>query len=244
MDAIVLAGSWGAQGRSRIVDEPDPMTPVGGAPFLDSLLEKLLNHSIIKRIVLAVSCEDSSVQDYFGNCAYNRKIVYAVEKSPLGTGGSILNALAYTRSQAVLAVRGNTLFDVNIHDMVDSHRQREADLTLALKPMGDCDRYGTVHLDGDERIVGFEDKKSKTTQIKTKGLISGGVYLFNQTLFDGLPKPLPHQFSFERDFLEDHLPQLSVYGFTASSDFIDIGVPEDYRRAQQALAESSYAQSA
>ncbi|MEM6449292.1 MAG: sugar phosphate nucleotidyltransferase [Cyanobacteria bacterium P01_D01_bin.105] len=246
MDAIVLAGGWGTRGRSRISEVPGPMAPVGGVPFLDILLEKLLAHSIIKRIVLTVGCKDSTIQDYFGNCAYNRKIVYAVEKSPLGTGGSILNALAYTRSQEVLVLKGDTLFDVNIHDMVDSHRQRKADLTLALKPMCDIGSYGTVHLNQHEReasmcqrIIGFEKKCCEP-----EGLVNSGVYLLNQTLFDGLPKPLPHRFSFESDFIEAYFHQLNVYGFISNGNFVNISIPADYRQAQQALSKSSYARTA
>lgn len=238
MDAIVLVGGLGTRLRSLITDVPKPMAPVAGVPFLDILLEKLSAHSIIERVILAVGYKRDVVQGYFGNLAYNRKVVYAIEKSPLGTGGAILNALAHTRSQEVLVLNGDTLFDVDIHDMVESHRQHKADLTLALKPMRDFSRYGTVQLDND-RIIGFEEK-----QYKSEGLINGGIYLLNQTLFDGLPKALPHRFSFESDFLEVYLSQLNVYGFTSSGYFIDIGIPEDYRRAQQELAKSSYAQSA
>ncbi|MFK8186599.1 MAG: nucleotidyltransferase family protein [Phormidesmis sp.] len=238
MDAIVLVGGLGTRLRSLITDVPKPMAPVGGVPFLDILLEKLLAHSMIDRVILAVGYKRNVVQEYFGDRAYNRKIVYAVEKSPLGTGGGILNALAHTRSQEVLVLNGDTLFDVNIHDMVEGHRQRNAELTLALKPMRDFSRYGTVRLNNN-RIVGFEEK-----QYQSEGLINGGVYLLNQTLFDGLPQALPHRFSFESDFLEVYLQQLNVYGFISSGYFIDIGIPEDYRRAQQELSKSRYAQTA
>lgn len=236
MDAIVLVGGLGTRLRSLITDVPKPMAPVGSVPFLDILLEKLLAHTIVDRVVLAVGYKREVVKNYFGDRVYNRKIVYAVEKSPLGTGGGILNALAHTRSREVLVLNGDTLFDVDIHSMVESHRQRQADLTLALKPMRDFSRYGTVGLEEDGCITGFEEK-----QYRREGLINGGVYLLNQTLFDGLPAPLPHKFSFETDFLEVYLNQLRVYGFVSPSYFIDIGVPEDYRRAQKELTKSSYA---
>lgn len=238
MDAIVLVGGLGTRLRSLITDVPKPMAPIGTVPFLDILLERLLAHSVIERVVLAVGYKRNVVQDYFGDRAYNRKVVYAIEKSPLGTGGGILNALAHTRSQEVLVLNGDTLFDVDISKMIESHRRCSADLTLALKPMQDFDRYGTVQLACD-RVVGFEEK-----QYKTQGLINGGVYLLNQTLFDGLPKPLPNRFSFETDFLEVYLDRLNVHGFTSPEYFIDIGIPEDYHRAQKELVRTSYARSA
>ncbi len=123
------------------------MAPVGGAPFLDILLNQLLCHSVIERVVMAVGYKREVVQNYFGDRTYNRKIIYAIEKEPLGTGGGIRNALAPTRSAEVLVVNGDTLFEVNIAAMVESHRQRQASLTLALKPVRDFSRYGTVRLD-------------------------------------------------------------------------------------------------
>jgi D-glycero-alpha-D-manno-heptose 1-phosphate guanylyltransferase len=236
MDAIVLVGGLGTRLQEIVTDRPKPMAPVGGVPFLDILLERLLQHSVIERVVLAVGYKRDVVQAYFGDRAYNRKIVYAIEKSPLGTGGAIRNALAHTRSHEVLVVNGDTLFEVDIAAMTASHRQHQADLTLALKPMRDFSRYGTVRLTAGQRITGFEEK-----QYQAEGLINGGVYLMNQTLFDGLTTPLPPKFSFETDFLEHYLAQLNIYGFTSPSYFIDIGIPDDYYRAQQELSKRACA---
>lgn len=253
MDAIVLVGGLGTRLRQVITDVPKPMAPVKGVPFLDILLERLLRYSVIERVVLAVGYKREVVQNYFGDRAYNRKILYAIEKEPLGTGGGIRNALAHTRSREVLVVNGDTLFDVDIEAMIESHRKHEADLTLALKPMRDFNRYGTVCLENAHleeahslgsseehhplqtaRVTGFQEK-----QHQTEGLINGGVYLLNQTIFDGLEKRLPHRFSFETDFLEIYLQRLKIHSFTSTGYFIDIGIPEDYHRAQHELAKSA-----
>ena len=239
MDAIVLVGGLGTRLRGVVSDVPKPMAPVGGVPFLDILLSQLLCHSLIERVVMAVGYKREVVQNYFGDRAYNRKVIYAIEKEPLGTGGGICNALAHTRSAEVLVVNGDTLFEVDIAAMVESHRQHQAALTLALKPMRNFSRYGTVRLDHPldrDRITGFEEKRHRQA-----GLINGGVYLLNQTLFDGLEQPLPQKFSFETDFLEVYLQQLKAYGFISTGYFIDIGVPDDYYRAQQELPKSVFA---
>jgi len=220
MDAIVLVGSSDTPLREVVTEVPKPMAPVGDVPFLDILLERLLRHSVVERVVLAVGYEHEVVQAYFGDLAYNRKIVYAIAKKSLGTGGSILNALAHTRSPEVLVVNGDTLFEVDIAAMVESHRRRQADLTLSLKPMQNFSRYGTVRQQG-ARIVGFEKK-----QYQAEGLINGGIYLLNQTLFDGIQKFLPPQFSFENDFIAVYLQQLQVYGFVSTGSFLDVGVPK------------------
>jgi D-glycero-alpha-D-manno-heptose 1-phosphate guanylyltransferase len=230
MDAIVLVGGLGTRLQGIVTDVPKPMAPVGGVPFLDILLERLLQHSVIERVVLAVGYKRDVVQAYFGDRAYNRKVVYAIEKSLLGTGGAIRNALAHTRSHEVLVVNGDTLFEVDIAAMIASHRTHQASLTLALKPMREFNRYGTVRLNDEQRVIGFEEKK-----YQAEGLINGGVYLLNQTLFDGLENPFPNKFSFETDFLEVYLQRLQFYGFPSDGYFIDIGIPDDYQRAQQEL---------
>ncbi len=236
MDAIVLVSGSGTRLQEIVTDNPKPMAPIGGVPFLDVLLERLLQHSVIERVVLAVGYKRDVVQAYFGDRAYNRKVVYAIEKSLLGTGGAIRNALAHTRSHEVLVVNGDTLFEVDIAAMIASHRAHQANLTLALKPMHNFKRYGTVRLNDEQRVISFTEKKHQA-----EGLINGGVYLLNQTLFDGLAHPLPHKFSFETDFLKVYLQQLKIYGFLSTGDFIDMAVPEDYSRAQQALAKKACA---
>jgi D-glycero-alpha-D-manno-heptose 1-phosphate guanylyltransferase len=237
MDAIVLVSGLGIPLQESVADGPKPMAPVGGVPFLDILLERLLQHSVIERVVLSVGYKRDVVQAYFGDRAYNRKIVYAIEKSTLGTGGSIRNALAHTRSHEVLVVNGGILFEVDIAAMIASHRQHQANLTLALKPMRNLSHYNhyrAVCLNNEHRVISFEKKRTQA-----ESLVNGGVYLLNQTLFDGLPTPLPHKFSFETDFLAAYLQPLKIYGFTSTGYFVDINIPDDYRRAQQELTKSS-----
>jgi D-glycero-alpha-D-manno-heptose 1-phosphate guanylyltransferase len=237
MDAIVLVSGLGPPLQEGVTDGPKPMASVAGVPFLDILLERLLQHSVIERVVLSVGYKRDVVQAYFGDRAYNRKIVYAIEKSALGTGGSIRNALAHTRSHEVLVVNGSILFEVDIAAMIASHRQHQANLTLALKPMRNLshyNHYSTVCLNNDHRVISFDKNRAQA-----ESLVNGGVYLLNQTVFDGLPTPLPHKFSFETDFLATYLQSLKIYGFTSIGYFVDINIPDDYRRAQQALTKSS-----
>lgn len=234
MDAVVLVGGLGTRLRSLVTDVPKPMAPVNGVPFLDILLARLLDPEgsggEIERVVLAVGYKRETVRAYFGAAAYGRPVAYAVELEPLGTGGGILNAIGCAQSDEVLVLNGDTLFEVDIAAMLTHHRQQKADLTLALKPMHDFDRYGTVETDGS-RVVGFREK-----QYQDSGNINGGVYLLNRNLFDLLPEVMPKVFSFETDVLEKYHERLKVHSFISEGYFIDIGIPADYRRAQSELS--------
>ena len=108
--------------------------------------------------------------------------------------------------------------------------KKNADLSLALKPMKNFDRYGIVNVDSDFTVSGFEEKA-----FRSEGTINGGVYIINNSLNKYFPKA--EKFSFEKDFLEKKINQLNIKGFSFNEYFIDIGIPEDYQRAQNELAQ-------
>ena len=94
--------------------------------------------------------------------------------------------------------------------------------------MNNFDRYGVVELDNDDLIVSFKEK-----QFYKKGLINGGVYALNAETF--INKNLPEKFSFEKDYLEKFVKEEKMFGLIQDAYFIDIGIPEDYERAQKEL---------
>jgi D-glycero-alpha-D-manno-heptose 1-phosphate guanylyltransferase len=99
---------------------------------------------------------------------------------------------------------------------------------IALKPMQHFERYGSVRLNHDNYIAAFKEK-----QFCEQGLINGGVYLLN-TALENLYH-FPDQFSFEKDFLEQEAGKGTLRGFQSDGYFIDIGIPEDYHRAEKEL---------
>jgi D-glycero-alpha-D-manno-heptose 1-phosphate guanylyltransferase len=94
--------------------------------------------------------------------------------------------------------------------------------------MHDVDRYGVVEKNDNGRILSFKEK-----QFYPVGLINGGIYLLNKDQF--LARQLPQKFSFEKDYLEPFCTEAPFYGFVQEGYFIDIGIPEDYQRAQSEL---------
>ncbi len=90
------------------------------------------------------------------------------------------------------------------------------------------DRYGVVETDADNLIKSFKEKK-----FYTKGLINGGIYALNVENF--FKQNLPFKFSFEKDYLEKHYHNNRMFGLMQDRYFIDIGIPEDYLRAQEEL---------
>lgn len=215
-EAIVLCGGLGTRLRSVISDVPKPMAPIKNKPFLAFVLEYLKKQNI-SRVVLAVSYKYEIIQEYFGNSYLGMQILYSIEKEPLGTGGAILEALNLINSDSCYVLNGDTFFDVNL----DRLKLDNSDICVALKPMKNFDRYGSVDIDNNSYISAFNEKR-----FTSNGLINGGVYLIKKNIFNSFN--LPNKFSFEEFFQENFL----IFNAKATifdDYFIDIGIPQDYK---------------
>lgn len=228
-ESIILAGGRGTRLSSVVPDLPKPMAPVCGRPFLDYLLQRLAAQGI-ERVCLSVGYLAHKIQDFYGDHFDGMKLSYSVEESPLGTGGAIRAALNFTSSEDVLILNGDTIAEVDLQAMETVHRTSERGITIALIRVPDTARYGAVQVHNG-MVTGFLEKGTTGP-----GLINAGCYLGKRAIFD--PFQLPVAFSFEQDVLVKHLGELKPAAFSSDGYFIDIGIPEDYERAQKELCES------
>jgi D-glycero-alpha-D-manno-heptose 1-phosphate guanylyltransferase len=228
-EAVVLAGGFGIRLRKVVSDLPKPMAPVNGKPFLHYIL-KHLQQAGITHIVLSVGYLAEKIESYFGNSYESVQISYCYEREPMGTGGGIRMAIEMCSSQDVLALNGDSFFDVPIVDYAVQHLNSRADASLALREVEDGSRYGTIQLDKN-RIAAFREK---STEYKGPALINGGVYILKR---DTYLQSTPSQkaFSIEYDFFAKQAGILHLNAYISNGYFIDIGIPEDYLLAQQEM---------
>jgi D-glycero-alpha-D-manno-heptose 1-phosphate guanylyltransferase len=227
LDAVVLAGGLGTRLRAEVPDVPKPLAPVAGRPFLAWVLDHLAAQGV-RRAVLSVGARHGAIRESFGDRYGPVRLAYSVESRPLGTGGAVRAALAYCATDPVLVVNGDTLFAIDLWALLARHLRGGRSLTMALAPVADTARYGRVAV-ADGTVTAFEEKG-----VSGPGPINAGVYVLSAALFDGLL--LPAAFSLEADLLAPHLAHLAPAAHEAEGYFIDIGVPEDYRRAGMELA--------
>lgn len=223
-EAIVLAGGLGTRLRSVVSDLPKPMAPVAGRPFLAYLLDYLASQGI-RRVILAVGYRAEHIVKFFGLKYGGLEIVYAVEDTPLGTGGGIARALQFAKSPAVFVINGDTFLKLNYPAMATlADASSDFLLAVALREIEDASRYGRAVVNKD-RIEGFD-----AAGADGPGLINAGVYLVSRRIFDRFP--MPSRFSFEKDFLEIHTAAIHPFVFSYSGPFLDIGVPSAFSEAQ------------
>jgi D-glycero-alpha-D-manno-heptose 1-phosphate guanylyltransferase len=222
-EAIILAGGLGTRLRSAVPDLPKCMAPVAGRPFTAYVID-FLQQQGIQRFIFSLGYRYEVIEEFLERNYRNLNYTSSIEEEPLGTGGAIRLSCGQAQEKNVIVVNGDTFFKIDIASLAEFHGQRHADCTLALKPMKNSDRYGVVEISQEQNIVSFKEKN-----YYENSLINGGVYAINTESF--LREPLPEKFSFEKDYLEALFTKRKMYGFIQDEYFIDIGIPEDYQKA-------------
>ncbi len=224
---IILAGGLGTRLRSVVSDLPKCMASVNGKPFLAYLIDYFQQQGITN-FIFSVGYKHEIIEEYLNNNLLTVNYQLSIEEEPLGTGGAIEKACSLVKDENVFVTNGDTLFKANISSLQSFHQQKNADCTLALKPMKDFNRYGVIELNEDDSIKNFSEKN-----YYERGLINGGLYMLKVQQF--LSESFPEKFSFETSYLEKFYHQHKIYGLIQDEYFIDIGIPEDYKRVQKEL---------
>lgn len=226
-EAVILAGGLGTRLRSLVADRPKPMAPVGGRPFLELLLDSLARKGL-RRVVLSVGYRAAQIREHFGSRYGAIQLAYSEEDQPLGTGGALRLALTHCTGDAVLVFNGDTFIDLDTEALMQLwHRTGEP--LLVARQVADTRRYGRLEIDAEGHVLRFLDQGSAGP-----GPINAGCYLIPRNLLDGWSAG--SAFSLEREFLVEAVRQRRFRAFVSESLFIDIGVPDDYLRAQHLLA--------
>ncbi len=223
-ECIILAGGLGTRLRSVVDQLPKVMAPVNHFPFLHYLIEHLGTQGI-HNIILATGYKHELIEEWVNTREGGFNFQFSREEEPLGTGGAIYKALQMAKSEDVLIINGDSFFNISFLNMLAFHRKHRSDFTIALKPMNKFDRYGCVETDAQGRITAFLEK-----EYREQGLINAGVYLMNRNAF--LQISFPEKFSMEKDYMEKYVGKIAMFGFLSEGYFIDIGIPDDYEKAQ------------
>jgi len=226
MEAIILAGGFGTRLKSVVADLPKPMAPVNGQPFLALLLDALHENGFT-RIILSVGYRYEVIRDYFGASYRGMALAYAVESSPLGTGGAIALALGLAEQEAVFVFNGDTYLEIDAIGLSACWQKTHLPI-IVVRHVPDAGRYGRVEFKHG-RITTFHEKGEAV-----EGFINAGCYILPKNVFDDYR--LPESFSFETDYLPRALKNGSIMACPCDGLFIDIGIPKDYSKAQQLLA--------
>ena len=238
-EAIILAGGFGTRLKEVVTDLPKPMAPVNGTPFLNFLLN-FLSYQGITHIVISTGHLSEKITDYYGALGKKptwggTKLSFSHESSPLGTGGAIKLALEKCKLKNVVVLNGDSFFDFDIKEFAFMHKSKKSLFSLALRHVEDASRYGTVECNNNYKVESFKEKNG----MNIPGEINAGIYLLRKDEYLKRTADLVN-FSIEKDFFEKQLNEEKLLGFKYDGYFIDIGIPEDYTKAQHDFKEFKY----
>ena len=225
MRAIVLIGGKGTRLRPLSWRAPKQLVPILNRPLLSYLLDALRAHGF-DRASFAMTERDEAIEAAFtGDAAPPGLAVECVlEGEPLGSGGAIANASAGW-DEPFLVCNGDIVSDIDLGAFAGTHRDRAAELSIALSEAEDPSRFGVVVLGEGERVTRFVEKPPR--EEAPSNLINAGLWLFEAAVGRMLDAD-----RFNR--VEDELfPALAaagrgIFGHRHDGYWADVGNPEAY----------------
>ena len=225
--AILLVGGFGTRLMPLTKNTPKPMLTVAGIPVTEHQL-KMAKAAGITHIVLATSYLSELFTPYFGDGSkWGMKIEYAVEETPLGTGGAIRNAAkVINSSESIVILNGDVLSSHNLTEQIRQHEANNADVTLHLTQVEDARAYGCVPTDSKGRVTAFLEKMENPVTNQ----INAGCYVFNPRVLESIP--LDTVVSVERETFPLLVKNgADVFGYVENSYWVDIGTPQALMKA-------------
>ncbi len=227
--AVILAGGMGTRLRSVVPDLPKPMAPVRNRPFLEYQMDYWIEQGV-NQFIVSVGYMKEVIMNHFGASYRGTLVTYVIENEPLGTGGGLLLAAQGLR-EPFLLLNGDTFFKVNLLDLQKFHDSRTSDWTLSLFRTNEVGRYMGVDMKNDGQIISLQSTMGVPSR-----LANGGVYLIDPSVLEKTKFVPGNKLSLEDELMQACLVNFTkVYGLEFSGSFIDIGIPEDYRRATDIL---------
>jgi len=223
--AVILAGGLGTRLRQAVSDRPKVMAEIKGKPFLYYLLDQLADTGI-ERVIISTGYMADTVEDIMGTSYKSLHVDYSKEKTPLGTAGALKLVEQSLDMDQCLVMNGDSYTEFDPSSLLVSHKQQNANITLLVKAVDDTSRFGTIQMNEHNAILQFMEKGSSTGA----GLINAGIYIIKTSALQKIPGKIPY--SLEYDFFPDMIGK-NIYGFETNGNFIDIGTPESYAKAEE-----------
>jgi mannose-1-phosphate guanylyltransferase / phosphomannomutase len=229
MKAVIMAGGEGTRLRPLTSNLPKPMLPLANVPMMEHVIDLLKRHGF-DEIVVTLAFLPQAITNYFGDGSeFGVKFHYATELTPLGTAGSVRNAMEFL-DERFLVISGDVLTDIDLTKLVEYHDEHQATATIGLIKVENPLEFGIVITKPDGAIERFLEKP--TWGQVFSDTINTGIYVLDPSIFDYIPEGRPVDFSSEvfPALLRDNKP---LFGAVAEGYWEDVGTLDAYVTAHQ-----------
>jgi mannose-1-phosphate guanylyltransferase/phosphomannomutase len=229
MKAVIMAGGEGSRLRPLTSNQPKPMLPLANLPMMEHIVSLLRRHGI-DEIVVTLAFMPNAIRTYFGDGSeFGVKMVYATEESPLGTAGSVRNAMDVL-DERFLVISGDVMTDIDLEKLVAFHDERKSLATIGLVRVDDPLEFGIVITHEDGSIERFLEKP--TWGQVFSDTINTGIFVLEPEIFDFIDAGKPVDFSSEV-FPALLLAGKPLFGCVGEGYWEDVGTLEAYVRAHK-----------
>jgi mannose-1-phosphate guanylyltransferase len=192
----------------------------------------LQRHGVTNAVLSLGYLPDQFVAAYPSGVIAGVKVTYAVEPEPLDTAGAIRFAATFAGvDDTFLVVNGDVITDLNISKLLAFHRDRRAEVTIALHSVDDPSRFGVVPTTADGRVLSFIEKPDRLTA--PTNFVNAGTYVLEPRVLSRIASTGP--VSVERDTFVRLAEAGTLYAMTDQAYWFDAGTPESFLSANAFL---------
>ena len=227
--AVILCGGLGSRLGELTRQTPKPLLPIQGRPFLEILIQEISRYGVTRFLLLAAfrsELIETFAREVGARLGRDITVEVSIEPDRAGTGGALVHALPLL-DETFYLFNGDSLLDTPLDRLAGLLSRPGAGAALALRRLEAGGRYGVVERDG-ERIISFGKKGDP----EAPAWINGGVYALRRALIARLPSTSSIEDELFAPLAEEGG---GIYGLETDGFFLDIGVPEDFARAQTAI---------
>ncbi len=229
MKAVILTGGRGTRLAPYTTVLPKPLMPIGEVPILEIILRQL-KHFGFSEAILACGYLAELIQAYLMSNGISRelKISYHREEKPLGTAGALADIDGL--DDTFLVMNGDILTSLDYSALIQYHKDQKAALTVAITRKKVQIELGVLQMDGDNRVVGYDEKPVKEFPAST------GIYIYEPSVLNYIEKNT--YFDFPTLVLRLIEAGEKVVGYHADTFWLDMGNKDDYEKAVHAFEQN------
>ena len=221
IDAVVMAGGRGSRLSPLTDTTPKPLLKIGDKPIMEHNIDRLISFGI-KDFWVSVNYLREQIIEHFKEIKKDIKICYIEEDQPMGTIGALSKVETF-QNEHVLVTNSDLLTNLNYENFYLDFLKNDADISMVTIPYEVVVPYGVVEQDQNQ-VQGIQEKPTYTYYS------NAGIYLMKKEVFASIPK---NTFFNATDLITGELSKKKkVISYPFSGYWLDVGKPEDYKRAQ------------
>jgi mannose-1-phosphate guanylyltransferase len=230
MKAMILAAGLGTRMRPLTDHCPKPLLPLLLQPMLDHILAQLLRHGI-RDVIINLHHHAEQLARWLGDGSrWGVHLSLSFEPEILGTAGALKRVEPLLRDAPFFVLNADVLIDVDLQALWHWHCQRQALVTMVLRPDPAARSYGAVLVDADDCVQLINGRPSTHVPATGQEMMFACVQVIDPQVLERIP---PDCFSMTTSDVYPALIECNeaVYGYRYTGYWMDIGAPERYLQA-------------